>query len=189
MKGGHPGQSRPVREPYGADGRRKRKWRAWGGTAQECGRSCSCEPRACRDGRTPARSGDGGAGGNGGVWETRATAGPEAARVGEAALGATAGTAQVGADLTALKTPRRPSACRAQLAAGSGRWASWRVSWVDRGVTESPVWHMSPSGRRLVILDEVRSFHAGSWEVQGQSLGRLGRGRAPLSGTHYSGQG
>lgn len=142
------------------------------------------------DGWTPARSGGGGVGGNGGVWETRATAGPEAARVGEAALDAMAGTAQVGADLTALKTPRRPSACRAQLAAGFGRWASGRVSWVGRGVTESPVWHMSPSGRRLVILDEVRSFHSGycGRPVQGLSPGGLGRGRAFLTGTHDSGQ-
>lgn len=144
------------------------------------------EPSACRNGWTPARSGGGGPGGNGGVWETRATAGPEAARVGEAARGATAGTAQVGTDLTALKTPRRPSACRAQLAAGSGRWASRRISWVGRGVTESPVWPMSPSGRRLVILDEVRSSHAGK-PVQGQSPGGLGRGRAPLTGTPESG--
>lgn len=76
------------------------------------------------DGGNPAPSGGAGEdGGEGWAREPRATAGPEAAGAGEAALGATAGAAQVGAGLVVLKTPRHPSPHRAKRAVWSAGWA------------------------------------------------------------------
>lgn len=108
------------------------------------------------DGRTPARSGDGGAGGKrqgfvGDQGDRRAGGskswGSSARHHGRDRAG--------GCGSHCPEAPRRPSYAGHSSLPGPGR-ANPMVSWVDRGVTESPGVYMSPSGRRLVILDKVR---------------------------------